>query len=311
MKYCNKMFHDLNFEPHSISPCCNTQNIIIPSMPYEGGPIDLRAYGECVSNAFEEIQAGGKICRGCGELADGPRPASHGLFHSISLNMHRYLCNCRCVYCTLWTHKIEPVYDVVPGLKSLKAQGALAPHAVVSWGGGEPGIYKDFEKTAVWLLQNHHPQYIHTNAIRHSPVIESILKYNLGKINISLDSAGSATYKTVKGVDCFDKVVTNLENYAKANADAIELKYIIFEQNNDPGEVRRFIDLAKRTGIKRLQFSLDFREQNAGTVSSKTLMSAAAMILMAQAANLNITPFFVRSEMMEKIKGYVNKLDQE
>ena len=98
-----------------------------------------------------------------------------------------------------------------------------------------------------------------------------------GKINVSLDSGDAASYARVKGVNGWDKVVPNLEKYAAHCVDTlqIDLKFIIFEQNNEIAVLEKCFRLCKRLGIKNVQHSFDFREVNSGNVSDKTLLMAA------------------------------------
>lgn len=310
MKYCNKLFKEINFEPQAIAPCCNTQAITVPSMSYAGGPVDLQKYAERMSEAFTQMQAGGKICRDCMHIEEKETiPQSNGQFSAVSLNMHRYLCNCRCEYCDLWNVKSEKkVYDILPALKSLQEQGALQKNCLISWGGGESSIYSGFEAAANWALENGYFQNIHSNAIRFSPNIAAILEAKKGRINVSLDSGSPETYQLIKGVDCYAKVTENLRHYATLNPDAIELKYIIYEKNNEPAEIDKFLNFAKENGIKNIQVSFNFLEQNVGKVSQKSLLSAALMTVKAINSDINIVPFFIHPDLLAKIRAYITNL---
>lgn len=310
MKYCSKLFNDINFEPRALAPCCQTGSNPIPLFPYEGGAIDLDAYAEHVAKTFEQIQNGGEACKNCPELREVKYiPQMSGKFSAISINMHRYFCNCKCVYCNYWKHPERGKgYNVLPGLVSLKDGGALASGAFVSWGGGEPGILLEFDEAAKWLTQIGTFQYVHTNALRYSPAIAEILSQGKGKINVSLDSGDPGTYQNVKGLNGYAQVTSNIMRYAEAGADNVELKYILFEENNNKEDIKRFIDFARSTGIKNIQFSFDFHEINSGGPSAKTLLAAAYMIVLSARNNLQLTPFFVSDAIMEKIRALVDAL---
>lgn len=123
MKICAKMFNELNFEPVSISPCCNTRALKIPAFPYSGGEIDLEKYGKHIENVLLDIQSGSNTCKNCPELVeiDGSPHITNGKFHAISINMHRHFCNCKCCYCNLWQYADKGMgYNILPALKSLK-----------------------------------------------------------------------------------------------------------------------------------------------------------------------------------------------
>lgn len=130
------MFHELNFEPNAISPCCNTRALAIPKFSYNGGSVDLGKYAEHLENTLVEIGEGSEICKNCPELVeiDGVPNITGGKFGAISINMHRHFCNCKCVYCNLWHAREKGApYDILPALASLKNQGALSDKCVISW----------------------------------------------------------------------------------------------------------------------------------------------------------------------------------
>ena len=73
---------------------------------------------------------------------------------------------------------------------------------------------------------------------------------------ISLDSACRETYKKVKNVDCFNKVVENMKKYAKVQRHGhytVRSKYIIIPNVNDNlEEIIKWYDLSVKMGIKML-----------------------------------------------------------
>ena len=190
MKFCSKLLKEINFEPEYLSPCCQTRNVKIPAFPYAGGEIDLNAYARHIEKILEGIQADAEDCRNCPELVETDAlPGSNGQFRAVSINMHRYFCNCKCTYCSLWKHPQKgPGYEVLPGLKSLYEQNALQGNCFVSWGGGEPSILPQFDETSSWVMGKGFFQQIHTNALRFSPAIAEILSENKGRISVSLDN---------------------------------------------------------------------------------------------------------------------------
>lgn len=300
MEICPLLFGDLNLEPHALQPCCDVHGCEVPSFPFSGGEVDLRAYAAHIENCFRRLQnRDDPLCRGCQKrisLPDGALKELDLQFKTISINSHRYLCNCKCVYCELWKHRDRGEgYPVLPVLESLSAQDALAPDCFISWGGGESSILKDFEAASLWAASHGYWQKVHTNALRFSPAIAHLLREQQGEIYISLDSGSAEVYQKVKGVDGFSTVIKNLGHYAAEAADIqkITLKYIIFEANNSIPEITRFFDLVTGLGIQRVPFSLDFREVNGKGPSEKTLLGAAFFTAKAQELGLQCTPFFI------------------
>lgn len=304
MKYCTKLFEELNFEPASLQPCCNVRGIRTPNFPYSGGPIDMPAYVEHIQKISDELQSGGALCRGCPDLRTASGFAEFALsFKALSVNMHRFFCNCKCVYCSLWNTPGRKIpYSVLPGLQSLHAGGFLDEHCAISWGGGEPGILPEFEDAVHWAMQNFYWQYVHTNAIKFSPAITDLLTVGLGHINVSLDSGSPGTYRLVKGVDAWAKVAENLKNYAKyGNPEHITLKYIVFEANNRIGEIEKFLLFCGDLGVKTINFSLNFNETNEGAVSEKTILGAAYLKKRAKELGFDAAPFYLDQIWKDKI----------
>lgn len=308
MKFCPMLFRDINLEPASVQPCCDVHGCEVPAFPFSGGRLDMRAYAAHVGNSVRRLQEeDDRLCQGCPQLGDIPPAALAGMtprFRSVSINTHRYLCNCKCVYCNLWKHRDRGTgYPVLPVLRSLAEQDAFAPDCFISWGGGEPSIFKDFEEASQWATGKGFWQNVHTNALRFSPAIAHLLREGRGGINVSLDSGTAETYQKVKGVDGFAAVRQSLARYAEAAADprSIVLKYIIFEANNSIPEITRFFELCTTLGIVGVQYSLDFREVNGKGPSQKTLLAAAFFGSRAAALGFWCRPFFVPPALQKQI----------
>lgn len=306
MKYCPKLFNEINFEAESLSPCCNTHGLQIPSFPYHGGPVDMAAYARYIQQVAEQLQTDGPICKGCPELRDSRKPVVGELrFDAVSINMHRFFCNCRCVYCSLWDKKDKkPPYEVLTPLQGLYDGGFLSENCVIIWGGGEPTILPEFNKATEWAASKKFYQIVHSNAIRFSEPLAALLRDNLGLVNVSLDSGSPATYAQVKGVDKFRQVSENVERYCAEGSPAnVQLKYIIFEPSNKISEIDAFLGFCARLGVKNVQFSFDFRDVNANRLSQKSLLGAAFMRKKGAALGLDIDAFCVDAPVMAKIEA--------
>lgn len=305
MKICSKIFREINLEPAHISPCCNIRGLRVPAFPYSGGLIDMEVYAAFLQKTADELQTDSDLCRGCPDLQTVDRPQECSInFRAVSINMHRFFCNCKCVYCSLWhDRKKSAPYDPLPGLKSLKDQNALASNCVISWGGGEPSILPTFDASCDWALDNGYWQYIHTNALRFSPAIARAIRKKRAAINVSMDSSSAPIYKRVKGLDGFQKVTDNLKKYAEYGPKAITLKYIVFDESNSPAEISGFLRLCKGLDIGQAQFSLDFRETTAGKVSEKTLAASAFLVKQAEALGINCVPSFIDRPWLDRINA--------
>ena len=313
MLFCSKLVRELVFEERALQPCCNTHGITVPSFAFDGAEVDMEAYTNHIAAVAQEIQRQNpNVCAGCPDLVH----LSHSLcvpelrFAALSLNHHRHVCNCRCVYCDLWKPGQHPrPFAILPAIQSLHAQGALEKDCVVSWGGGEPTLLRDFESTGRWLRDHGYFQYVHTNALRHSPWIDELLASNGGRINVSLDSGNAAAYARVKGGDWWDDVMASVEKYfaAAITPEHIDIKYIIFEKNNKIADVEQFFQVCGRLGAKITQLSFNFLEVNAGTVSEHSIAAAAYFIHRAQELAIGCELFFVDAPLRSRIDAARSK----
>jgi len=275
----------------------------------------MQAYTKHIHTVFNALRNGSPLCAGCPHLLDLDTNENCAdlklgiLFRTVSMNQHRHLCNCRCVYCTLW-QKPSQGYSILPALKSLWQQQVLSKDCFFSWGGGEPSILREFEEASRWVLDQGFQQYIHTNALRYSPTIADILADGKGGINVSLDSANPETYKAVKGVDGFARVTENLRRYVDVAADsgAVHVKYIIFALNNDLDAISAFFDLCRDLGVTDVQFSFDFREINNGRLSDASLGAALLFIQNAQRLGMRCAPFFVDDILIRRLETLAQSL---
>lgn len=304
MKICARMFNEINFEPNALSPCCDVHGLETPRFSYDGGPVPLKDYAAYIAGIATGTGKNNNICQGCPELEELDNGSNNIYmnFSAISFNMHRFLCNCKCTYCGLWNKReLGTGYDPLPAITSLWEQQALKPNCIVSWGGGEPTILQNFGITAAWITAHNYFQYIHTNGLRFSPSISDMLLHEKGAINISLDSASESVYSNVKGINGFNKVLSNLERYAAANPNAITLKYIVFAKNNSISEIESFLGIARRLGICSVEYSLNFLETRANTVSDKTLIAAAFLKKRALQLGMQAGPFYIDAHWLNRI----------
>ena len=308
MNFCHNLCRDINFEPTSVQPCCDVHGIEVPTFHFQGGRLDMAAYARHIESVFSRLQTDGdKLCRGCPQLETFPntqRLDVRMLFRTVSINMHRHFCNCHCVYCNLWQKHTNDGYLILPALQSLDEQKALHPQCAFSWGGGEPSILPDFEETSQWIMeQPQWTQYVHTSGLKFSPAIATLLRDGRGAIDVSLDSASPAVYQKVKGLDGFGKVCDNLAHYAQNanNPTLIQLKYIIFELNNNLQEIEKFLLLCANLGVICVQYSLNFLELNSAGPAVKTLLGAAFFSHRAPQLGLQASPFFIPPTWQAKI----------
>jgi sulfatase maturation enzyme AslB (radical SAM superfamily) len=310
---CSKLFRDINFVHDAIQPCCNNRDLpSIPRFSFNGGKVNMIEYGRFIKETLNLLQDG-NICNGCPELikidTEGKMSKLNILFHTVSLNMHEYLCNCKCIYCDFHKQTL-PSYSILPSIESLYSQGALHKNCFFSWGGGESTILREFEEAATFIYDKGFKQNIHTNALHYSDAIAALLSKDAGSINISLDCGSPEIYKIVKGVDGFERVIANIGKYVSASVNKydVTIKYIIFAANNSQQEIEKFFAIMKHIGIKNLQFSFNFREVNANNISNETLYAAILFVGLANALKIQCSPFFVDNKIINMMETLVSQI---
>lgn len=117
-------------------------------------------------------------------------------------------CNNKCPYCTYARYKQrDSSYMTFESFKNniniLLANGVKG---VILTGGGEPTISPDFDKITEYLEQNSIPYGINTNFNVFKAIKPNYLK-------ISLDGYDRESYQKARGVDKYDIVIRNIEEY--------------------------------------------------------------------------------------------------
>lgn len=276
----------------------------------------MEAYRHFVSESLVSLQSDASICRNCPRLTteEGSLPDDIGAnvrFRNVNINHHRHYCNARCVYCPFWNVKPETsMYAITPVLESLVEQHALHPNCCIGWGGGEPTLLPDFEACSVWLRSLGYRQYVHTNAIRCSDAVLGLLREGKGSVNISLDSHDARSYAAVKGVDAWDKVLSTIRQYraACAKSEQLEIKYIIFEENNSIRALNSFFALCRDLDIRHVQYSFHGDEMTSDRLSPKSMLGAAFFVRTARTMGLKCHDFYLPESYSRQIEQMSREL---
>jgi organic radical activating enzyme len=181
---------------------------------------------------------------------------------------HYSFCNIKCDYCFLQTQDpasfaagYQP-YSLLPIIKNLISNGALSPHAIIDWGGGEPTYYKEFDALLNILLSHGTFHYIHTNGTR---LPESIRQTSVPEnihVICSVDAGTPETYLKIKQRDYLTRVWNNLEEYIKLGCN-VTLKYIVKPENCADSELAAFMIEATRIGAQDLIMDIDYNHPQA------------------------------------------------
>lgn len=137
---------------------------------------------------------------------------------------------------------------------------------------GEPTICPSFKQTMDLAGEKGWAMQLNTNAIVYDEEVAEMLANNSRSfVAISLDSGTSETYKRIKRVDRFNRVVSNLMAYGMQKC-TINMKYILMKGYNDSiEEIQSFIDICKKIGCKHVTLSQNISGFYDGVKSSSNV----------------------------------------
>lgn len=140
-------------------------------------------------------------------------------------------CNLNCVYCSdneLRTKQGRTSELTIETIKRLFEDLSKAgTSGVVLEGGGEPTLYSDFEKVVECAKEKGLALGLITNG---TVRLEDGVLRNFEWIRVSLDASTASEYKELKGVDCFERVMSNIAHYSKF-CDTVGVGYVVTNKN--------------------------------------------------------------------------------
>lgn len=120
---------------------------------------------------------------------------------------------------------------------------------------GESFLNKDLHKMIDLLGKKKIDVSLTTNGtILDSQILDAINRVKRVQIQFSLDAAHSKTYKKIRGVNYFDKVVNNIQRFMELKDPAVSVSMGLVVMKDNMNELDDFIMLAKNLGITRIHF---------------------------------------------------------
>ena len=279
---CPHLKSSIHFFYYGIKTCCANAEGINFYKDYNGEKIDWDYVYKVRQDKIEEINSAKQAdyipleCKKCFEINGNLSDKKIEKFENKIQRLYfqnNMSCNAQCSYCTFEREVGKGTkYNTVPIIKSLIENNILSENAVALMSGGEITISDEFEELMDILLSFLKSKIeILTNGIIYSKSIEKAFVLNRCTLIISLDSGTRETYKAIKKVDCFDKVINNISNYIKMSESAkenITLKYILVDDINDNiQEINSFFNIVNSLGLKNVRIDVDF---NKYTLNSNT-----------------------------------------
>lgn len=228
-------------------------------------------------------------------------------FDHISVENHAR-CNMRCSYCseTYYGGKVGN-YDLINALNELNEKDKIREDCQVAWGGGEPTMAKDFHELINFVNKKINPktQRFFSNAINFSEEIALLMKNNIASLTVSVDAGTIDTFKVVRGVNQFKKVMTHLSKYISYSRDNLVIKYIFTELNSTLEEIDNFVNATKEYKLNHGNFliSSNFRDEKLSVEQGLLILHLHNSLLNA-GANTSMLDDHVRpriSKITEKI----------
>ena len=215
---------------------------------------------------LEALRRGEKTtCDGCSALQYGLYPSKPQVnILGVGPNFAGGTkCNCRCFYC-------NQVEAGVIGQKSNQILSNFDIHRIagdvydsikeIILADGEPSLLPRLDELCELAIKKNWSVNFNTNGILYSDVLVRALSSNPNsRVAVALDSGTRETYKKIKRVDTFDKVLENLGKYEKAVV-RIFLKYILCPGLNDNVEdMNKFVEIAKNVHATKITLSQNFQ----------------------------------------------------
>lgn len=166
-------------------------------------------------------------------------------------------CNSRCQTCIRTFRTLEPVRDLtLDEFASIVAQFP-ALERVALHGIGEP-LLVDALPAMIRQVKERHPAatvLFNTNAILLDDARQrALIRAGLDEARISLDATSAATYAAIRGVDAFDRVINNVQRFARllgsAKRPRLSLWFTTMREN--VAELPALIDLAAQAGVREV-----------------------------------------------------------
>ncbi len=164
-------------------------------------------------------------------------------------------CNSLCETCILTFGGREPQKDLQwDEFRRIVDQFPVLDRVLLH-GIGEPLLNRDLVRMIVHLKKRGARVLFNSNVITLGPRLRrELIESGLDELRVSLDATTPATYARVRGVDAYDKVVTNLEGLAaakreaRADAPLVSLWFTALKENIE--EIAGLVPLAVRLGAR-------------------------------------------------------------
>lgn len=204
-------------------------------------------------------------CDGCPSLHKGYWGGVNEKIHVLAISPS-YPCQLSCKYCAVPGNAREieknreairqaKELDIAEMMRVLEEKDVLDLTEPIQLSAGEITILPN--KKEILASLSKYPVQIFSNCVLYDAQVSEIISRKDGSfLNVSVDAGTRETYREVKGMDVYDKVIDNIRRYAQEGA-VIEIKYIIMPENCDRENLDGFLDICRKISPRVLMISGD------------------------------------------------------
>tara|TARA_B100000989_G_scaffold297332_1_gene282840 strand:+ start:269 stop:1594 length:1326 start_codon:yes stop_codon:yes gene_type:complete len=271
---CRFLQRAIYYAPDELRHCCKRYYYKgemkgdVPMFSLQGNPdVSLNRIIKSKKEIIKKINNNEETgCKGCPVLERAEwKNVEDEQFDHISIE-HHARCNMRCSYCSevYYGGKVSQ-YDIFQALDELVKKNKIRDDCQVAWGGGEPTMSPDFSHLISYINSNVKPktQRFFSNAINYSDEIANLLKHNIASLTTSVDAGSIKTFKKVRGVNQYNKVLRHLKKYHDISKKNTVIKFIFTDLNSTKEEIEGFVKDIEEYGLGSGNFliSSNFRDE--------------------------------------------------
>lgn len=172
------------------------------------------------------------------------------------------LCQSRCKHCSIWK-KIPVEHLSLNDIIRIMSCKCVTKRTTIGLEGGEFILHAEADAILNWFHENHKNYTLLSNGLAPNKVIAAVKRYTPKHLYLSLDG-GNETYKIVRGVDGYDKVIQVIEqckNIVPISLMFCHTPWNSFEDMDYVIQIAKKYDIDVRIGIYNTMDFFDTTEK--------------------------------------------------
>jgi len=192
------------------------------------------------------------------------------------------ICQSKCTYCSFEKYKIRDIENYVKFFiktcEELKKQGLLASDFTFSISLGEISINPKKKLIMDYVQNNAFGTQINSNAIKYDKGIEYLLTKGAYLI-VSIDAGSVKTFKKVRGIDAYKKVLSNVKKYNAVGRVFVKYIFTIDGSNCGDNDIYGFVNFIQELKpTEPVMISYDMRYKGKERVSNDIINSMVKLV---------------------------------